>query len=99
MDTQLIARVLLRRRTLRRRERWTQAQLRDHQQRQLVTLRAFATTRSPFYQRLHHGLDGAPLDELPVLTKATLMDNFDELSTDPAVRLAPIEAYLKRAAR
>lgn len=95
MDTRLIARVLLRRRALRRRERWTQAQVRDHQQRQLVTLRAFATTRSPFYQRLHHGLAGAPLDELPVLTKATLMDNFDELSTDPAVRLAPIEAYLK----
>lgn len=95
MDTQLIARVLLRRGTLRRRERWTQAQVRDHQQRQLMTLRAFATTRSPFYQRFHHGLDGAPLDELPVLTKATLMDNFDELSTDPSLRLAPVEAYLK----
>jgi len=95
MDTQLIARVLLRRRTLRRRERWARAQVREHQQRQLMTLRAFATTRSPFYQRFHHGLDGAPLDELPVLTKATLMDNFDELSTDPTVRLAPVEAYLR----
>jgi phenylacetate-coenzyme A ligase PaaK-like adenylate-forming protein len=40
-------------------------------------------------------LDGAPLDELPVLTKATLMDNFDELSTDPAVRLTPVGEYLK----
>ena len=50
MDTQLIARVLLRRRTLRRRERWTQAQVRDHQQRELTTLRAFANTRSPFYR-------------------------------------------------
>jgi putative adenylate-forming enzyme len=95
MDTQLIARVLLRRRILRRRERWTQARLSDHQQRQLATLRAFATTLSPFYQRLHHGLDRAPLDELPVLTKATLMDNFDELSTDPAVRLTPVGEYLK----
>lgn len=95
MDTLLISRVLLQRRTFRRRERWTQSQVRDHQQRQLATLRAFASTRSPFYQRFHHGLERAPLQELPVLTKATLMDNFDELSTDPAVRLAALAQYLK----
>lgn len=94
MDTQLISRVLLRRHTLRGRERWTQAQVRDHQERQLATLRAFTTARSPFYRRLHHGLDRAPLDELPVLTKTTLMDNYDEISTDPDVRLAALETYL-----
>jgi phenylacetate-coenzyme A ligase PaaK-like adenylate-forming protein len=31
---------------------------------------------------------------LPVLTKATLMDHFDRLSTNPALRLADLQAYL-----
>jgi phenylacetate-coenzyme A ligase PaaK-like adenylate-forming protein len=31
---------------------------------------------------------------LPVITKATVMDNFDQISTDPAVRLADLQAYL-----
>ena len=95
MDTLLISRVLLLRRALRRRERWTPAQLREHQTRELATPRAFASTRSPFYRRLHHGLERAPLAELPVLTKAMVMDSFDEISTDPVVRLAPVGAYLR----
>lgn len=33
------------------------------------------------------------LAELPVLTKALLMDNFDEVSTAPAVRLRDVGAY------
>jgi phenylacetate-CoA ligase len=94
MDASMIARVLWLRRVLRRRERWTEARLREHQRRELANLRAFAVDRSPFYRRLHAGLDGAPLGDLPVLTKATLMDNFDQLATDPAVRLADLQAYL-----
>jgi phenylacetate-CoA ligase len=45
-------------------------------------LRQFAYEGSPFYRRFHHGLESAPLAELPVLTKAVLMDHFDEISTD-----------------
>ncbi len=94
MDLSMIARVLWMRRRLRRRERWGEAQLHAHQRRELTNLRAFAAERSPFYQRFHAGLDAASLGELPVLTKATLMDNFDQLSTDPAVRLADLQTYL-----
>lgn len=94
MDVSMISRVLWLRRRLRRRERWGEAALREHQRRELTALRAFASARSPFYRRLHAGLDRAPLGELPVLTKATLMDNFDQLSTDPSVRLADLQAYL-----
>ncbi len=94
MDLWMISRVLWLRRALRRRERWSPARLREHQQRELAALRGFASTRSPFYRRFHAGLDGAPLEALPVLTKATLMDNFDQLATDPAVRLAYLQAYL-----
>ncbi|HEX5995314.1 MAG TPA: hypothetical protein VFY84_09260 [Jiangellales bacterium] len=94
MITSLIARVLWRRRVLRRHERWTEAEIRAHQQRELARLRSFAVQRSPFYREFHSGRATVPLDQLPVLTKATLMDNFDTITTDPALRLAEIEAYL-----
>jgi hypothetical protein len=70
----LLPRVLWLRRRLRRHERWNQAQLSAHQQRATAGLRQFAYERSPFYRRFHHGLESAPLAELPVLTKAVLMD-------------------------
>jgi len=94
MDLSMIARVLWLRRTLRRRERWSRPQLLEDQQRQLADLRSFAYARSPFYRRFHAGLDRAPLADLPVLTKAILMDNFDQISTDPAVRLTEVQTYL-----
>ncbi len=96
MDLSMISRVLWLRRTLRSRERWSQAQLHAHQRRELAALRGWAYARSPFYQRFHDGLDRAQLGELPVLTKATLMDNFDQLSTDPVVRLSTVQAYLEQ---
>ncbi len=94
MDVSMIARVLWLRRGLRGHERWSRAQLEAHQRREAATLRAFAAERSPFYRDFHRGLDRAPLGELPVITKATVMDNFDQISTDPAVRLADLQAYL-----
>lgn len=91
-----MSRVLWQRRVLRSRERWTGPELAAYQDRQLAVLRDFAVTSSPFYRRFHHGLEQAPLGELPVLTKATMMDSFDQISTDPAVRLAGLQAYLEQ---
>lgn len=96
MDTWLIANILRLRRTLRRREGWTRERLLGHQQHELATLRAFAAERSPFYRRVHHGLGAAPLAELPVLTKATMMDHFDEIVTDPTLHLADLQTYLEQ---
>jgi phenylacetate-CoA ligase len=96
MDTWLIANILRLRRTLRRREGWTRERLLEHQQHELATLRAFAAERSPFYRRLHHGLGAAPLAELPVLTKATMMGHFDEIVTDPTLHLAGLQTYLEQ---
>lgn len=90
MDIRMIANVL----RLRRRETWTVEQLREHQQRELAALRAFAGRALPFYRRFHHGLTGAPLHHLPVLTKATMMDHFDDLVTDRSLRLTDLQAYL-----
>lgn len=95
MSTSLLARVLWMRRRLRRRERWSRDRLAAHQQRAVAAVRGVAYERSPFYRRFHHGSEGAGLTELPVLTKAVLMDHFDEISTDRTLRLADVEAYLE----
>ena len=90
----LLSRVLWQRRRLRGREHWTTPQLHAHQQRALTMLREHAVARSPFYRRFHRGLERAPLTRLPPLSKATLMDAFDEASTDRTLRLADLQAYL-----
>jgi len=84
-------------RTLRRfrqRESWTRDQLRAYQAEALVALREWSYDRSPFYREFHQGLERAPLQELPVLTKPVLMEHFDAVVTDPAVRLSDLRARL-----
>ena len=55
----------------------------DERLRRLV---AHARDRSPHYRRVLAGLEGAPLDALPVLTKADLVDRFDDIVTVDALR-------------
>jgi len=50
--------------------------------------------RSRFYQRFHRGLEQQPLTALPILTKAVMMEHFDDLVTDPAIRLADADAFV-----
>ena len=88
-------RVLWRRRSLERTCLWDRAALLRHQQDRLSALRRFARDRSPFYQRFHRGLEDRPLAELPVLTKALMMEHFNELVTDPAVTLEEADAFLR----
>src|SRR5437667_8035326 len=78
-------RVLWRRTLQERSSRWTRPELERHQQERCAALRRFALDRSPFYQTFHRGMENRPLAELPILTKATLMENFDNLVTDRAV--------------
>lgn len=96
MKVSLLTKVLARRHALRRREKWTRVELQAHQDRSQRALRSFAVEASPFYRRFHHGLVGAPLTELPVLTKSTLMEHFDEVVTDHGVRLQDIQSFLPR---
>jgi len=79
---------------LRQHERWTRPQLEAYQAEALRRLRAYAYARSPFYQRFHKGLTDRPLHELPVLTKATVMENFDKLVTDRTVYLEEVRAHM-----
>src|SRR5450631_4871 len=86
--------VLIERRAQERSCRWTSAKLRDHQARSLARLRSFATRASPFYRNFHRGLENAPLEQLPILTKPILMENFDDLVTDRRIRLIDAESFL-----
>jgi phenylacetate-coenzyme A ligase PaaK-like adenylate-forming protein len=79
---------------LRRRERWSRQQLETHQARSLRRLRSYAYAHSPFYRQFHEGLYDRPLQELPVLTKAAMMEHFDELVTDRAIRLSDVERHM-----
>lgn len=78
-------------------DRWTREQLLAHQARRLAELRSFAVASSPYYRELHRGLEDAPLEHLPSVTKATLMERFDDLVTDRGVHLADVERYLAQA--
>src|SRR5713226_1663646 len=75
-------------------ESWTRQQVLDYQARALRACREYAYAHSPFYQRFHQGLMDRPLQELPVLTKAMMMEHFDELVTDRTVRLHDVQQYL-----
>jgi phenylacetate-CoA ligase len=56
---------------------------------------AHAVAHSPYYrEQLGADAADAPLDELPTLSKATLMREFDRILTDPSLRLADLERHL-----
>ena len=81
-------------RAFRKRERWSREQIQRHQDRELARLRRFVAAHSPFYQRFHRGLEGRPLQELPILTKKELMQSWDDIVTDRSLHLQDIQRFL-----
>ena len=79
------------------RDRWSRDQLLAWQGGRLRALLRHATAASPYYREVL-GPDAAagavPLSALPTLPKATLMDNFDRIVTDPRLRRADLDAHL-----
>ena len=72
-------------RALTERERWPRERLERFQDERFAELATYAAERSPFWrERLPSG--PVELRALPVLTKAELMDRFDELVTDRRLR-------------
>ena len=94
MDMQIMLKLMNNLGELRQHERWTRQQLEAYQTESLHHLREYVYAHSPFYQRFHKGLMNRPLQELPVLTKAMVMENFDELVTDRAVRLEDLRTHM-----
>ncbi len=97
MTIEIMLRLLRNVEKLRQHERWTRAQLEAHQANALRDLRDYAYARSPFYQRFHSGLFSRPLQELPVLTKATLMEHFDDLVTNRNIHLDAVRDHAANA--
>jgi phenylacetate-CoA ligase len=95
MDIQIVLSVLAEMRQFRLRDHWTRQQLESYQADALRNLRDYAYAHSPFYQQFHQGLTGAPPQELPVLTKAIMMEHFDELVTDRAIRLEEAKTHMR----
>lgn len=95
MDIRLISRVMFLRAASRGRDRWDAARITAYQQQALQDLRRASYAGSGFYRRHHAGLHDAPLDQLPPVTKADLMGNFDEAVTVPGLRLADLEEHLR----
>ena len=74
-------------RELAERERWPRERLAHFQQQRLDELVRHAVAHSPFYrERICRPTGPVELRRLPTLDKATLMDHFDELVTDPRLR-------------
>ena len=96
MDIEMVMRILWSMPQIQARERWTRRQLEAHQANALRRLRNYAYAHSPFYREFHKGHYDAPLQELPVLTKAMMMEHFDDLVTDQAVHLRDIQAYMAK---
>src|SRR5262249_4828864 len=94
MNARLAWDILRPRRQFHRREWWDRPRLERYQASTRRGLRDFAYRQSPFYQRFHRGAYAAPLEDLPVLTKAMVMDHFDDLVTDRAIHLDAVKAYV-----
>lgn len=94
MNIGMMIKLLSKRKQLRMQEHWTRQQLEAYQEKALSSLREYAYAHSPFYRQFHKGLYEAPLQELPVLTKAMVMEHFDDLVTDRAIRLKDVKEFV-----
>jgi phenylacetate-CoA ligase len=75
---------------------WSRDKLLEQQGRRLDAMLRRAVQASTYYRGvLGRSFDaGAPLEELPILTKSSLMEHWDRIVTDPRLRLRDAEAHL-----
>jgi phenylacetate-CoA ligase len=77
------------------RTRWSSERLATHQRERLAALLRHAVAASPYYREaLGPDPAGVPLDQLPTLTRATLMARFDDIVTDRRFSRARVQAHL-----
>ena len=69
----------------------------DLQQQRLRRLLRHAASNSEFYQDLYKGIDleNCSLRDLPIVTKAAMMDNYDRFVTDRRLKLHQIQDWVK----
>jgi phenylacetate-CoA ligase len=80
------------------RDSWSRERLDEYQRERLRELMRHAVRRSPYYRdALGPGAENAELADLPTLSKARLMEQFDRVVTDPGLRIAELEPFLADA--
>lgn len=95
MDLRLLSELLVLRSRWKRRNSWSPTEIRSHQEKALQDLRQATYAGSEFYRQHHAGKFDAPLSQLPPVTKADLMNHFDDALTVPELRLAEVEEHLR----
>lgn len=83
---------------------WSEETLQNERNKRLKTLLIYAKSSSPWYKKSLAGIDvenitEQRLIEIPPLDKATLMENWDEIVTDPRLSLALVEAHIEKMGR
>jgi phenylacetate-CoA ligase len=96
MEPLTFLKIVRRLRELKKHDRQPLAETLARRDAAVTRLISFARAGSPFYAAFHQGYEGAALTELPVLTKATMMENFDALLTDQRIRLGDVERHLEQ---
>lgn len=91
-----LAHALRRRREHDARMRWSRDRLEAFRDEQLGSLVRFAAEHSSFYRKQLGSVPSGRVElaQLPILTKQAMMTSFDELVTDPRVRLDRLKAHL-----
>jgi phenylacetate-CoA ligase len=93
-----VGRALVQHRELERHDAWHYGQIQDLQRERLNRLLRHAVASSPFYRDLYGETvpnDGVRLEDLPVVTKAMVMENFARVVTDPRLRLAQLRRHVE----
>jgi phenylacetate-CoA ligase len=78
------------------RERWPRERLERFRQERLEDLIRYAAAHSRFWRERLPADGPVTLADIPVLTKAELMDRFDDLVTDPRLRLDDLLLHLQQ---
>ena len=92
-----LARAIAYRQALIKHECWPRARLEELQQRRLARLLDWVTQRSPFYRELcstHRMSQPYSLQDFPIMDKKTYMKHFDEIVTDPRLRLSQLQKHM-----
>jgi phenylacetate-CoA ligase len=93
----VVARALRHARALAERERWPVERREAHQRERLTELVRYAAARSPYWRDATAGYDPAVgVSSLPELDKATMMERFDEVVTDPRLRRDELLDHVER---
>ena len=76
----------------------TQEQIRNMHSKKFRKLVRYASMRSPYYQKIikfHHiNIEDCVPEDFPVLTKNDMIENFDNIVTDPRITKRAVEDFL-----